>query len=384
MRRTPGTQPRRWSGCATASVFPESTAFAFETAQSSCGYDGVEVMVWTDPVSQDPHALRRLSDTATACRSSPCTPLPGDHAAGMVGPTRGSSCAAPSSRPEMLGAQTVVVHPPFRWQREYSRRFHAGLDARWPRRRRCGSPWRTCSRCGCAAEKCPRTRRPGTWQPTQSRTGPTRSTSPTRRYRSPTCSPCWTCMGKRMAHLHVGDGTGIGRDEHLVPGRGTQPCAAVLERITGLGLRRPCHCRGEHSPGGGPDRPRVRPGRGLAFCRLHLVAPPSPTGSPSPDDHCPSGGGRDGRLRSGRSMRIPRSVAAQECRCRRNQRCLVSEPVGSGPTTTGRSCGSPGLGAARDEERGTTGEVEQLCRSPGSAAHAAGGQDRPIGQFACA
>src|SRR5882724_2536511 len=45
----------------TASVYPESTATAFEIA-ARLGYDGVEVMVWTAPVSQDIEALRRLSD----------------------------------------------------------------------------------------------------------------------------------------------------------------------------------------------------------------------------------------------------------------------------------------------------------------------------------
>ena len=46
---------------ATASVYPESTANAFEMA-ARLGYDGVEVMVWTDPISQDVEALQRLSD----------------------------------------------------------------------------------------------------------------------------------------------------------------------------------------------------------------------------------------------------------------------------------------------------------------------------------
>ncbi|HEY3630136.1 MAG TPA: hypothetical protein VGL21_04520 [Jatrophihabitantaceae bacterium] len=48
-------------GLSTASVYPESTAAAFELA-GKLGYDGVEVMVWTDPISQDPNALRRLSE----------------------------------------------------------------------------------------------------------------------------------------------------------------------------------------------------------------------------------------------------------------------------------------------------------------------------------
>ena len=45
----------------TASCYPESCTTAFEMA-ADLGFDGVEVMVWTDPVSQDPEALRALSD----------------------------------------------------------------------------------------------------------------------------------------------------------------------------------------------------------------------------------------------------------------------------------------------------------------------------------
>ena len=36
-------------------------------------------------------------------------------------------------------------------------------------------------------------------------------------------------LGDRLAHVHLGDGTKPGLpDEHLVPGRGTQPCAELL------------------------------------------------------------------------------------------------------------------------------------------------------------
>ena len=45
----------------SSSVFPEPTAAAFELA-AKLGYDGVEVMVWTDAVSQDAGALRGLSE----------------------------------------------------------------------------------------------------------------------------------------------------------------------------------------------------------------------------------------------------------------------------------------------------------------------------------
>src|SRR6266571_1159035 len=45
----------------TSSVFPERTTDAFEFA-ARLGYDGVEVMVTADPVSQDADVLRRLAD----------------------------------------------------------------------------------------------------------------------------------------------------------------------------------------------------------------------------------------------------------------------------------------------------------------------------------
>ena len=38
-------------------------------------------------------------------------------------------------------------------------------------------------------------------------------------------------LGGRLAHVHLADGSGSARDEHLVPGRGTQPCAELLDRL---------------------------------------------------------------------------------------------------------------------------------------------------------
>lgn len=44
----------------TASVFPRRAHFAFELA-ARLGYDGVEVMVWSESVTQDPVKLLNLS-----------------------------------------------------------------------------------------------------------------------------------------------------------------------------------------------------------------------------------------------------------------------------------------------------------------------------------
>ena len=59
-RGLPVRVPSARVALSTSSVYPESCADAFEIA-ARLGYDGVEVMVWTDPVSQDPNALARLA-----------------------------------------------------------------------------------------------------------------------------------------------------------------------------------------------------------------------------------------------------------------------------------------------------------------------------------
>src|SRR4029079_17524103 len=42
-------------------------------------------------------------------------------------------------------------------------------------------------------------------------------------------------LGERVRHIHLTDGTGSAKDEHLVPGRGTQPVADPLEHLAVLG-----------------------------------------------------------------------------------------------------------------------------------------------------
>ena len=109
----------------TASVYPESTGAAFEIA-SRLGYDGIEVMVMTDAVSQDVDALRRLSDHYAM-------PILAIHAPCLLvtqrvwGTEPWEKLRRSRAVAEQLGAATVVVHPPFRWQRDYARDFVIGL-----------------------------------------------------------------------------------------------------------------------------------------------------------------------------------------------------------------------------------------------------------------
>ncbi|GAB1337023.1 sugar phosphate isomerase/epimerase [Streptomyces sp. E-15] len=215
----------------TASVYPESTATAFEIA-ARLGYDGVEVMVWTDPVSQDIEALRRLSDyhgipilavhapclliTQRVWSTDPWTKL------------RRARAAA-----EKLGASTVVVHPPFRWQRQYARDFVDGIwrmadetDVRFAVENM--YPWRYRDREMLAYAP--------DWDVTNDD------------YRHFTIDLSHTAtartdalgmadrMADRLGHVHLADGRGSAKDEHLVPGRGTQPCAELLERLARTGF----------------------------------------------------------------------------------------------------------------------------------------------------
>ena len=258
-------------GLSTASVYPESTAAAFELA-GKLGYDGVEVMVWTDPISQDPNALRRLSEHYDV-------PILAIHAPCLIVTQRVWSTdpwvklQKAQFAAEMLGAQTVVIHPPFRWQREYARRFRVGLAemARETAVRFAVEnmfPLRVRGREVSAYQ-------PG-WDVTADELY--RDYTLDISHAAVSQSDVLTmldAMGSHLTHLHVGDGTGIAKDEHLVPGRGTQPCAEVLERVAGTGFSG--HVIVEVNTRRAVDRDEREAdlAEALAYCRLHLVAPPA-------------------------------------------------------------------------------------------------------------
>jgi sugar phosphate isomerase/epimerase len=210
----------------TASTYPESTASAFEIA-AQLGYDGVEVMVWTDPVSQDIDALRRLSEyhqVPILAIHSPCLII----TQRVWGTDPWGKLVKARAAAEKLGASTVVVHPPFRWQREYARDFIAGIanmanetevrfavENMFPLR---------------AAGRSVVPYAPDYSPVDQDYSHVTLDLSHTAVSQSDALNMAST-LGERLAHVHMADGTGAPRDEHLIPGRGSQPCAELLERL---------------------------------------------------------------------------------------------------------------------------------------------------------
>jgi sugar phosphate isomerase/epimerase len=255
-------------GLATASVYPESTATAFEIA-ARLGYDGVEVMVWTDPVSQDVTALRRLSEyhgVPILALHAPCLVI----TQRVWGTDPWAKLVRAKDAAERLGAETVVVHPPFRWQREYARQFLGGIQQMADETDVCFAvenmfPLRARGR-----EVVPYA---PDWDPTtEDFPHFTLDLSHTSVSRSDALDMA-SAMGDRLAHVHIADGNGSPRDEHLVPGRGTQPCGALLEDLAAQGFDGLVVV--EVNTRRSEDRAEREAdlAEALAFTRLHLAAP---------------------------------------------------------------------------------------------------------------
>ena len=78
-------------------------------------------------------------------------------------------------------------------------------------------------------------------------------------------------LGPRLSHLHLADGVGSARDEHLVPGRGTQPCGEVLETLAAGGYAGHVVVEVTTRRAGETQR-ELDLAESLAFARLHLAA----------------------------------------------------------------------------------------------------------------
>lgn len=233
-------------GLSTASVYPQTTEAAFQYA-NDLGYDGIELMVWAEPVSQDIDRVAFLSDhyhLPVLSVHAPCLLI----SQRVWGRDPAAKLARSVAAAEDLGARTVVVHPPFRWQRKYAGGFRdlidaleddSGIDIAVENM----FPVRTDRFFGKYEEAAGRMRRRGG--------GPGAAVSAFATSIDPTddgfahytldLSHAATAgedaiemlsrMGGGLRHLHLTDGSGAAVDEHLVPGDGSQPCVQVCRSL---------------------------------------------------------------------------------------------------------------------------------------------------------
>jgi len=251
----------------TVSVYPEGTAAAFEIA-ARLGYDGLEVMVMGDAVSQDPEALARLSDhyeIPILAIHAPCLLI----TQRVWGSDPWEKLMRARDAATRLGASTVVVHPPFAWQRDYAHEFVRGLQ-------RMGSetdvrfavenlyPWRVPRRQIPAYS-------PGWDVRDEDYPHTTLDLSHTSVSQSDALQMA-SDLGDSLVHVHLADGTGSARDEHLIPGRGTQPCAELLGQLASRGFSGTVVVEVSTRRRANRSEREADLAEALAFARLHLAA----------------------------------------------------------------------------------------------------------------
>jgi len=259
-------------GLSTSSVYPETTASGFELARR-LGYDGVELMVGIDPVAADIDAVEKLRDyhgVPVLAIHAPCLLI--TQRVWGTDPWAKLDRSAEAAR--RLGADVVVVHPPFRWQREYARTFVEGV-ARLTESTGilfCVEnmyPWRTP-----AGEL--KAYVPG-WDPTELDYADLTldlSHASTANQQSLDLARSW---GSRLRHVHLTDGSGSIKDEHLVPGRGDQHAGAVLEYLAEQDFSGHVVLEINSRKSGTRANREEDLAESLAFARLHLAARAQPS-----------------------------------------------------------------------------------------------------------
>ena len=218
-------------GLSTASVYPESTAHAF-TYAARFGYDAVEVMVGIDALSQQTSAVKQLSEhhAMPICAvHAPCLLF----TARVWGTEPWGKLQRSAEMAHEVGADVVVVHPPFRWQKEYAAGFVDGIAALEESTGIAFAvenmyPWRSPARGG--SKRGMEMYLPG-WDPSEEAyANATVDLSHAAIAKSDVVEMA-DRLGDRLRHVHLTDGTGSAKDEHLVPGRGVMGADRFLGHL---------------------------------------------------------------------------------------------------------------------------------------------------------
>jgi sugar phosphate isomerase/epimerase len=222
-------------GMSTTCVYPLAPEQAFRLAELA-GYDGVEVMVSQEDATQQPGALLELSRRYTL-------PILSIHAPVLLlthfvwGRDPRVKLARTAELAAAVGAETVVVHPPFRWQSGYAldflgivREISTEYDVEIAVENM--FPWR-------AAGRNLKAYSPG-WDPRIMDCDAVTLDFSHAALSGVDSLQFANDLGERLRHVHLCDGSGaIGEgqvfDEHLLPGHGREPVAEVLQGLAARG-----------------------------------------------------------------------------------------------------------------------------------------------------
>lgn len=255
----------------TTSVYPESTESSFEIA-AHLGYDGVELMVGIDPVTYDIDAIEKMRDYHQVSVDSVHAPCLIVTQTSAWGDDPWQKLESSSEAALRLGADAIVVHPPFVWQRGYAKGFEAGI------RRLNDSagvtfcvenmfPWRTPAGDFKAY-------RPG-WDPSELDYDALTldlSHAATSRVQALDLAKAW---GPRLRHVHLTDGSGLTlKDEHLLPGDGNQHADQVLRYLADTGFHGHVVLEVNTRGSGSRSQREADLARALEFTREHLGQAP--------------------------------------------------------------------------------------------------------------
>jgi sugar phosphate isomerase/epimerase len=219
-------------GMSTTCAFPLPTEQSFRLARMT-GFDGIEIMVTRDEVTQDAAALRALSEKyAMPIMSIHAPVLLLTHFVWGRDPRVKLERSAILARD--VGASTVVVHPPFRWQANYAENFldivreistETGIEIAVENM----FPWKVRGRSVKAYAP--------SWDTTEMDCDAVTLDFSHCALSGHDSLEMATTLGSRLRHVHLCDGSGSmaeGKifDEHLLPGHGSEPVVEVLHALT--------------------------------------------------------------------------------------------------------------------------------------------------------
>lgn len=218
-------------GMSTSCVYPLSAEDGFRFAQAA-GYDGVEVMVTREAITQTAEGLDELTDRYEM-------PVLSIHAPVLLlthfvwGRDPQIKLERSAELAAQVGASTVVVHPPFRWQSTYAERFldivrqtstEYGVDIAVENM----FPWKVRNSSMQAYAPGPDPRELDCDAITLDFSHAALS--------GHDALELTHAYGERLRHVHLCDGSAAADDnrvfdEHLLPGEGRQPVAEVLRHL---------------------------------------------------------------------------------------------------------------------------------------------------------